>query len=61
MRVDRATLLLHGEEDRLIPIDAARESYELSASSAKQLVELPGAGHNDTVFRMAFLRRFPII
>lgn len=51
------TLFLHGVEDRLIPIDAARENYELSASPVKQLVELPCAGHNDTMLSHGYFEK----
>lgn len=52
-----STLFLHGVEDRLIPIDAARENYTASAATAKSLVELPGAGHNDTVFSRGYFEK----
>lgn len=42
-------LFQHGEEDGLIPIEAARENFAVAASSAKRLIELPDAGHNDTM------------
>ena len=45
------TLLLHGAVDSLIPVAAARENLSASAAAWKRLVEIPGAGHNDLLFR----------
>ena len=45
------TLLLHGASDPLIPSTAARENFSTSAATWKRLVEIPGAGHNDLLFR----------
>ena len=41
-------LMLHGEDDRLVPIEQGREVFRASPSSQKQFVSLPGMGHNDT-------------
>jgi alpha-beta hydrolase superfamily lysophospholipase len=40
------TLLIHGEEDHLIPLSEAEELYRLCAAEAKQLVVIPRADHN---------------
>ena len=45
------TLLIHGVIDKLIPVSEARENLEASAASGKRLVEIPGAGHNDLIFK----------
>ena len=45
------TLLLHGAVDPLIPPLAARENLDASNAAWKRLVEIPGAGHNDLLFR----------
>ena len=45
------TLFLHGASDPLIPPAAARENLSATAASQKRLVEIPGAGHNDLLFR----------
>ena len=45
------TLLLHGAADTLIPPAAARENVSASPAAWKRLVEIPGAGHNDLLFR----------
>ncbi|GAB6051716.1 alpha/beta hydrolase [Magnetospira thiophila] len=43
------TLILHGQEDWIIPIDDGRELYRRSGAEAKRIVEIPGAGHNDII------------
>lgn len=50
------TLFLHGGEDGLIPIEAARENFNASASPQRRLIELPGAGHNNTLFASDYFR-----
>ena len=45
------TLLIHGVIDKLIPVLEARENFKASAASEKRLVEIPGAGHNDLLFK----------
>ena len=45
------TLLLHGVADRVIPVEEARENFAASAARGKRLVEIPGAGHNDLLYR----------
>ena len=44
------TLIIHGEGDRLIPVDNARALYEHSGAVDKRLVTIPSAGHNDLLF-----------
>ena len=41
------TLIIHGQADVLIPAFDGRELYRCCAAPAKQLVLIPGAGHND--------------
>ena len=40
-------LTIHGEVDELIPVERAFETRELLGSSEKELLIIPGAGHND--------------
>jgi len=41
-------LVIHGESDRLVPVQQARQLHQL-ARRPKDLYLIPGAGHNDTV------------
>ena len=44
-------LVIHGELDTLAPVEQAREMYESLASTSKRLLTIPGAGHNDLLYR----------
>lgn len=44
-------LVIHGEIDSLAPLQGAVEMFENFASEQKQLVTIPGAGHNDLLHR----------
>ena len=46
-QVTRRTLIIHGEEDVLIPPVDGKALYAHSASGDKRLLLIPGAGHND--------------
>lgn len=46
-RVTVPTLIIHGEEDQLIPVDNGRTLYEACRVERKKLVIIPTAGHND--------------
>ncbi len=46
-RIATRTLIIHGEDDILIPISEAEELYGQSAAKEKRLVRIPDAGHND--------------
>jgi alpha-beta hydrolase superfamily lysophospholipase len=48
--VFKPTLIIHGEQDSLIPLDEGRELYENSAAKDKRLVIIPYADHNDLFF-----------
>lgn len=43
-------LVIHGERDELIPLEAAVELFERLPSTVKELVVIPGAGHNDILW-----------
>ena len=47
-RLEAPLLVIHGAEDRIVPAEMVRELYE-GAKEPKKIVELPGAGHNDTL------------
>lgn len=40
-------LIIHGEEDRAIDADEAREAHRLATTAYKQLALIPRRGHND--------------
>lgn len=48
-RITIPTLIIHGENDLLIPPTDGRELYRASGAQDKQLVLIPGAGHNDLI------------
>jgi pimeloyl-ACP methyl ester carboxylesterase len=41
------TLIIHGTRDVIIPVQDAEDLYAASPSTAKHLMRVPGAGHND--------------
>jgi alpha-beta hydrolase superfamily lysophospholipase len=41
------TLIIHGEEDEIIPVTEGRALYALSGAAQKEALFVPGAGHND--------------
>jgi hypothetical protein len=45
--ISKPTLIIHGEQDSLIPVDEGKELYENSASKSKRLVIIPSADHGD--------------
>ena len=45
--IDLPLLVIHGEEDNLIPVNNGQALYDASPASLKRIVRIPGAGHND--------------
>lgn len=45
--ISKPTLIIHGEQDSLIPADEGKELYENSAAKSKRLVIIPSADHGD--------------
>lgn len=43
-------LIIHGEYDELIPLEHAANLYEMLAETQRELVVIPGAGHNDILW-----------
>ena len=41
------TLIIHGENDEIIPAREGRELYEKSGAKEKELLIIPNSGHND--------------
>ncbi len=44
------TLIIHGQDDWLIPVENAHALYEGCGAVDKRLVTIPDAGHNDLLF-----------
>lgn len=49
-KVTTPTLIIHGENDVLIPPEDGQQLYGQSGADDKQLVRIPGAGHNDLMY-----------
>jgi pimeloyl-ACP methyl ester carboxylesterase len=49
-RIATPTLVIHGQDDVLIPATDGQELYRRSAAADKRLVLIPGAGHNDLMW-----------
>ena len=43
-------LIIHGEDDTLVPLREARKFYDNLGSAEKRLLVIPGADHNDIMF-----------
>jgi len=43
------SLIIHGEEDTLVPIENARDLYEHLGTKEKELLVIPSATHNDVL------------
>jgi pimeloyl-ACP methyl ester carboxylesterase len=43
-------LTIHGAQDELIPVERALEAHEVAGSAVKELLVVPGAGHNDLLY-----------
>ncbi|MFT5242028.1 MAG: pimeloyl-ACP methyl ester carboxylesterase [Kiritimatiellia bacterium] len=49
--VSAPTLIIHGERDWIIPITDGQALHYHSGATNKTLVQVPGAGHNDLLWR----------
>jgi hypothetical protein len=49
-RVATPTLIIHGQDDLLIPAVEGQELHRRCAAADKRLLLIPGAGHNDLLF-----------
>jgi pimeloyl-ACP methyl ester carboxylesterase len=49
-RGDQPLLVLHGADDQLIFAAEARRAFEVAGAGQKELVLIPGRGHNDVSF-----------
>jgi fermentation-respiration switch protein FrsA (DUF1100 family) len=43
-------LIIHGEQDNLVPLQEARDLYALLGTTHKKLVIIPMADHNNIMF-----------
>jgi alpha-beta hydrolase superfamily lysophospholipase len=50
-RVTKPTFILHAQFDELIPLNQADVLLEHSGAKRKEMVVIPGAGHNDIISR----------
>jgi len=48
--INLPALVIHGERDRLVPLEQGKDLYETLGSEQKELMEIPGADHNDIMF-----------
>jgi fermentation-respiration switch protein FrsA (DUF1100 family) len=58
--IDTPLLMIHGENDDIVPLDMGRELFA-AAKEPKEFLEVDGAGHNDVYLRGEFtaaLKRF---
>ena len=46
-KFDRPTLIIHAEQDHIIPFSDGQALYDASPAADKTLLEIPGANHND--------------
>jgi alpha-beta hydrolase superfamily lysophospholipase len=44
------TLVIHGEQDEIIPLTSAKALYDRIGAEDRTLVTIPGAGHNDILW-----------
>jgi len=51
LSINMPVLVIHGELDELAPVQQAVGMYHDFASSEKKLLTIPGAGHNDLLYR----------
>lgn len=55
------TLVIHGEEDEIVPFSHGQKLYEASGAADKRFVAVPGAGHIDFAPRMGLGRYFALV
>ncbi len=41
------TLIIHGEQDQILPVSEGHELYQNSGAKDRRLLVIPGADHND--------------
>ncbi len=60
-KVTKPTFILHAQFDEVIPLNQADILLKNSGARRKEMVVIPGAGHNDIIFAAAgpILKRSP--
>ncbi len=48
--VDGSCLVIHAEQDHIIPFSDGEELYEACGAARKRLLKIPGANHNDLLY-----------
>lgn len=48
-RVEAPTLFIHGDQDRVVPLELGRRLFETSPAERKTFRAVSGAGHNDLI------------
>jgi pimeloyl-ACP methyl ester carboxylesterase len=48
---EKPTLIIHAEYDHIIPFSDGQSLYDASPAPDKKLIRIPGANHNDILFR----------
>jgi len=49
-KITLPALIIHGQEDNLVPLQEGRDLYQFLASPRKKLVVIPNADHNSVMF-----------
>ncbi len=58
--LDLSLLVIHGEQDDIIPVEHGQTLYDHSPAADKHILRIAGAGHNDLLYR-AMSRYFAAI
>ena len=48
--IELPALVIHGKQDRLVPLEQGKDLYQTLGSEQKELLVIPGADHNDIMF-----------
>jgi len=48
--IELPALVIHGQQDRLVPLEQGKDLYQTLGSEQKELLVIPGADHNDIMF-----------
>lgn len=49
-RIELPLLVIHGEEDQLLPVTHGQALFDASSVTGKTILRIPGAGHNDLLW-----------